>query len=161
MTSTDHETEVLARPDGGPALTEALAAVAPRRWWNHTTVALLGLTLLIGGFLAGVQAQSRWGTSATTAAPGSGTSLGGFPSGGMPSGAPGRGTTGTVTLVDGTTLYLQTESGETMTVRTGATTTIRQSQIVTLDKLLAGVPVTVQGVPDSAGVLTATSVTAG
>ncbi|HWS31358.1 MAG TPA: hypothetical protein VN408_01300 [Actinoplanes sp.] len=223
MTSTDHETEVLPRPDGDSTLTEALAAAAPRRWWNRTTLALLGVALLTGGFLGGIQAQSHWGTTTAATAPTSrggppggmpGSATGGGPSngsgsgpsngsgsmaiggdtpssdpggtsidGGTPSsdpggtsidggtpgsgpggtsiGVPGRGTTGTVKLVDGTTLYLQTESGETVTVRTGTTTTIKQSQIVTLDKLLTGVPVTVQGVADSEGILTATSVTAG
>ncbi|GAA1623131.1 hypothetical protein [Actinoplanes couchii] len=151
MTSTDHETEVLPRSGTPPELTEELAAVAPRRWWNRTTIGLLGVALLIGGFLGGIAANRHWGTP--TEAPVAAER--------MPGPAPGRGTTGTVKLVDGTTLYVQTEAGETVTVRTGDSTTVKLSQVVTLDKLLAGITVTVQGVADSEGIVTATAVTAG
>ncbi|GIE34370.1 hypothetical protein Ait01nite_074150 [Actinoplanes italicus] len=189
--SGNRDTEVLPRQSSGhPDLDEALAAVAPRRWWNRTTVGLLGLALLAGGFLGGVQAHERWGTGETQA--------GGAPNGaGMPSGfgpAPGgsRGpgapgarpevsgsgaapggtvqggaqpamgaVVGTVKVVDGTTLYVQTDAGETITVRTAADTTVKVSQVASLESITSGLPVTVEGLPDSEGVISATAITAG
>jgi hypothetical protein len=178
VTPANHDTEVLPRPSGThPELNEALAAAAPRRWWNRTTLALLGAVLLTGGFLGGVQAHERWGSEDTQA---------GYPGGaGMPSGfggfgggasrGPGvatgggaqpaatsaGGTTGTVKLVDGATLYVQTADGETITVRTSDDTTVKVSQTASLESITSGVPVTVEGVPDSEGIIAATMVTAG
>ncbi|MEV0901362.1 hypothetical protein [Actinoplanes sp. NPDC049802] len=160
---TTHDTEVLPRP---PDLNDELAAVAPRRWWNRTTIALLGVVLLAGGFLGGVQAHERWGSSTTTS-PGSPQGAG-MPSGGIGGRGPAAsrapsagGATGTVKLVDGTTLYVETADGETVTVRTSDSTTVKLSQTATLETLTSGLPVTVEGLPDSEGIITATSVTAG
>jgi hypothetical protein len=197
-----HDTEVLPRTPGGHAdLNDALAAVAPRRWWNRTTVGLLGLALLAGGFLGGIQAHERWGTGETQAGgvPGGAGVPSGFgagPGGSRGPGAPGArpdstpsgpaqggadqggadqggaeqsggaqpamgGTVGTVKMVDGTTLYVQTDAGETITVRTGADTTVKVSQTASLESITSGLPVTVEGVPDSEGVISATAITAG
>jgi hypothetical protein len=197
-----HDTEVLPRTPGGHAdLNDALAAVAPRRWWNRTTVGLLGLALLAGGFLGGIQAHERWGTGETQAGgvPGGAGVPSGFgagPDGSRGPGAPGArpdstpsgpaqggseqggadqggaeqsggaqpamgGTVGTVKMVDGTTLYVQTDAGETITVRTGADTTVKVSQTASLESITSGLPVTVEGVPDSEGVIGATAITAG
>jgi hypothetical protein len=145
-------------------LTSAIAAAAPKRWWNRTTLALLGLALAVGGFLGGVQAQERWGSSssagpATTFPPGAGMPSGGF--GGARPGAAASDTTGTVKLVDGTTIYVETDAGETVTVRTNDTTTVKLAQTVTLDQLTTGQQVTVQGEADPEGIVTAATVTAG
>ncbi|MEU4619243.1 hypothetical protein AB0G04_04580 [Actinoplanes sp. NPDC023801] len=193
MHSGVHDTEVLPRAYGGRSdLNEALAAAAPRRWWNRTTVGLIGLALLAGGFLGGVQAHERWGIEETQAggAPdgagmptGSGGSLGPAAPGGRPAvsgsgpaqdgsaqGGPVQGggaqpamggTAGTVKMVDGTTLYVQTDAGETVTVRTGEQTTVKVSQTASLESITSGLPVTVEGVPDAEGVITATAITAG
>ncbi|MEV4278962.1 hypothetical protein [Actinoplanes xinjiangensis] len=179
MSPTKHDTEVLARPSGThPELDEALAAAAPRRWWNRTTLALLGAVLLAGGFLGGVQAHERWGAEEGPAGVPSGAGapggLGGLAGasrgpGGDASPGPGGGaqpataggTSGTVKMVDGTTLYVQTPDGETITVRTGDDTTVKVSQTASLESITSGVPVTVEGVPDAEGVITATVVTAG
>jgi hypothetical protein len=185
-----HDTEVLPRvPGGNPDLNEALAAVAPHRWWNRTTLALLGLALLAGGFLGGVQAHERWGTEETRA--GSGVPDGaGMPAGfggsrgpDGPGGRPGPSlsgaapeqragvqggaqpamgaTAGTVKMVDGTTLYVETDAGETITVRTSEQTAVKVSQTASLESITSGLPVTVEGVPDAEGIITATTVTAG
>lgn len=183
VTPTNHDTEVLSHPSGThPELDEALAAAAPRRWWNRTTLGLLGAALLAGGFLGGVQAHERWGTpDSPVAVPGGAAEPSGFPGPGPgpglspgvsasgPSGAPTGGaqpattgeTTGTVKMVDGSTLYVQTADGTTVTVRTGDNTTVKVSQTATLESITSGVPVTIQGVPDTEGVITATTVTAG
>ena len=55
----------------------------------------------------------------------------------------------------------KTADGETITVRTSDRTTVKVSQTASLESITSGVPVTVEGVPDSEGVLTATTVTAG
>jgi hypothetical protein len=177
VSSTKHDTEVLPRPSGThPELNEALAAAAPRRWWNRTTLALLGAVLLAGGFLGGVQAHERWGTEDSRAGVPGGAGLpsgvggfgggasrapGGGPSGGAQPATAAGGTSGTVKLVDGATLYVQTEDGETITVRTSDSTTVKVSQTASLESITSGVPVTVEGVPDSEGIITATVVTAG
>ncbi|MBG0562516.1 DUF5666 domain-containing protein [Actinoplanes aureus] len=157
MTRLKDNTEVLPRtgdsdsdtPPPPAELTEALAEAAPRRWWNRTTLVLAGVALLICGFLGGVGARERWGT--TSAAP---VTAG-------PSMPPAAGTAGKVKLVDGTTLYLETASGTTVTVRTSDTTTVKVAQPAALSSLTAGQQVTVQGSADAEGVVTATSVTGG
>ncbi|GAA4601584.1 hypothetical protein BJY16_003937 [Actinoplanes octamycinicus] len=150
-------------------LTSAIAHAAPKRWWNRTTLVLAGLVLLVGGFLGGVQVHKQWGSASTTATASSGTPAGGgFPGGaGMPSGAagpdqarPGSGTSGTVSKVDGGILYVQTAAGETVTVRTTDTTTVSKTTSATVAELVAGLKVTVQGVADSEGIISATAITA-
>ncbi|MEU8659305.1 hypothetical protein AB0C31_21675, partial [Actinoplanes philippinensis] len=84
----------------------------------------------------------------------------GGPGGGAQPAAAG-GTAGTVKMVDGATLYVQTPAGETVTVRTSDRTAVKVSQTASLESITSGVPVTVEGVPDSEGIITATTVTAG
>jgi hypothetical protein len=168
VTSTNHDTEVLERtgPPAPPAdLTEAIEAAAPRRWWNRTTIGLLGLVLLAAGFLGGVQVHQRWGTSpSATGLPGEAGMPSGLPGGARPdasaAAAPAAGTAGTVKLVDSRTLYLETPAGETITVRTTDLTVVRMMQTATLAGLLAGQHVVVEGAPDSEGIINATTVTA-
>lgn len=177
MTPSNRDTEVLPRPvDSAAELNEALDAVAPHRWWNRTTLALLGVIMLIGGFLGGVQAHERWGAEGTLLATDDGVSPAGA---GVPSddasrgpdegpvfGAQGAmpenagGTSGTVKLVDGTTLYVQTADGETVTVRTSDDTAVKVTQTATLESITSGLAVTVEGVTDAEGIITATTVTA-
>jgi hypothetical protein len=191
VTSSNRDTEVLNLPrpaDSAEELGEALAAAGPRRWWNRTTLALLGIVLLSGGFLGGVQSHERWGGEGTQAAAGGESTQatgGGEPAagaggpspavGGAPAGPAVRsgggaqaataespaGTTGTVKLVDGTTLYLETADGATVTVRTSGDTAVKVSRPATLESITSGLAVTVEGVPDEEGVITATTVTAG
>ncbi|GLW31901.1 DUF5666 domain-containing protein [Actinoplanes regularis] len=143
-------------------LNEAIAAAAPRRWWNRTTLVLAGFVLLAGGFLGGVQAHQRWGSS--SAAPATSAPGNGFPAGpGTPSfgPAPGGVTSGTLSRVDGTTLYVRTEKGETVTVRATDTTPVSRTALATVADLTDGLRVTVQGTVDAEGVVTATSISAG
>jgi hypothetical protein len=159
-------------------LAERLDAVAPRRWANRTTVALAGLVLLVGGFVAGAQVQKHWGTAATaggrgtnpfanaTANPfaggnfGGGTGRTGTGTGGTgATGARGGGTTGTVKLVDGTTIYLTTADGQTLIVKTTPSTTVSVNQAGSLKDLAPGATVTIQGQTGSDGSVSATSIT--
>jgi hypothetical protein len=141
-----------------------LAAAASQRWWNRWTVYLVGATLVLGGFIGGIEMQKAYGSSASPAASGpqgqrgGNGGYGGFPGGGaVPSTAASRPTTGTVKLVDGTTVYVQTESGEMVTIRTNGETAVAVAGA--LKDLKAGDKVTVQGQTDSEGTVTATTVT--
>jgi hypothetical protein len=157
-------------PDG---LRGELAAAAGRPWRNKWTMYLAAAVLLLAGFITGVQVQKSYGASGSAggfAASGragrGGGGFGGFPGGaaGLPSGAPGavggraRSTTGTVKLVDGSTIYVQTADGTVVTVRTDAGTAIQIAKRGALTDLKAGDTVTVDG-SNSGGTVTATTVT--
>jgi hypothetical protein len=69
------------------------------------------------------------------------------------------GTIGTVKLVDGSTIYVQTQDGNLVTVNTNGKTTVSAASKSTLKNIKAGQKVTVQGAAGSDGSVTATSVT--
>ncbi|WP_183219357.1 hypothetical protein [Actinoplanes campanulatus] len=162
------ETAVIAKVPGNEGLSAELAAAAPRKWWNKGTVGLGVAALLLGGFLGGVQAQKQWGPSSAATA-------GGFPSGGggmrggggfgqqpqsTTSEAATSGTTGKVKLVNGKTIYVETEDGTVVTVKTDGSTTISTASKGKLSDVKAGQSVTVQGEAADDGTVTAKSVTA-
>jgi hypothetical protein len=147
-----------------------LAAAASRRWWNRWTIVLGLALLLVSGFVAGIEVQKAYGETPAAATPGGGLRgqggfPGGYPGGGAqgPQGAQGgaqrgQATTGTIKLVDGTTVYLETESGEVVTVRTDGDTSVRVPG--KLKDLKAGDKVSVEGGAAGAdGSVAASSVT--
>lgn len=151
-----------------------LAAAASRRWWNRWTIVFGLALLLVGGFVAGVEVQKAYGETPAAAGPGGGGPGGYRGQGGFPEGFPGGGaqtgqgapsaggqsaeaTTGTVKLVDGTTVYIETASGEVVTVRTDADTSV--SVPGKLKDLKAGDKVSVEGGADAEGTVTASTVT--
>ncbi len=155
-------------------LAERLDAVAPRRWANRTTVALAGLVLLVAGFVGGAQVQKHWGTPAAgagarnpfanaSANPFAGGNFGGTGRGGTggtgTAGGGRGGTTGTVKLVDGTTVYLTTADGQTVIIKTTPSTTVNLNQAGSLKDLTPGATVTIQGQTASDGSVNATSIT--
>jgi hypothetical protein len=157
-------------------LAAELAAHAPRRLWNKATVYLGAGALVVAGFLGGVQVQKNYGTAATTTtAPGAGRAgfAGNAAANGYFGGQAGTGTgaagatgtaaaaatTGKVKLVDGTTVYVETSTGDVVTVKTGAQTQVKTSTTTTLKNLAAGDTVTIQGATGSDGTVTATTVT--
>ncbi|MCW2641292.1 MAG: hypothetical protein JWP76_3598 [Dactylosporangium sp.] len=167
-------------------LSAELTARAPRRYVTRTTVALAGLVLAVGGFLAGAHVQKSYGTPANAAAPG-GTGAAGFAGGafggrqGGQNAAPGTGgqngaaqtgagrtgggsstanaTTGTVKLVDGTTVYVQTPDGSVVTVKTNGSTAVQTTQNGALTDLTPGAQVSVEGPAASDGTVSASKVT--
>ncbi|GAB7049012.1 DUF5666 domain-containing protein [Catenuloplanes indicus] len=166
------DTVVLETPkpdDDG--LAAELAAVAPRQWWNRWTPVPAAVLLLGGGIMAGAEIQQRWGT---TSAPGGGMT---FPGGAagfqgrqgageqatQPSAAPaattGGTTEGTVKLVNGTTVYIVTADGRTVTVRTSDATAVRKPADGTLSDLAEGDTVTVEGTAGDDNSVTATTIT--
>jgi hypothetical protein len=145
-------------------LTQELARAARTPWFNRGGVALAGLVLVIGGFLAGVQVQKAYGEPAGRGGNGAtGSGLGAGRGGNFPgfgTGArAGAGTTGKVKLVDGTTVYVETADGTVVVVKTTDTTSVQLASKATVGQLKAGSTVTVQGPAGADGVVTATSVT--
>jgi hypothetical protein len=150
-------------------LSTELEAAAPLQLVNRVTVGLAGLVLALGGFIAGVQVQKSTGTPAASADPrvnfGAGGPDGGFgqnPGGGENSGTQDRAaslTTGTVKLVDGTTVYVETADGTVVTVRTSTGTAVQLAQTAKVSDLKTGATVTVEGAAGTDGVVTATKVT--
>jgi hypothetical protein len=157
-------------------LAAELAARPPRRIRPGMTTYLGVGVLVIVGFLGGMQAQKQWGaepagpnTGALQQAPASGRVGGpgggrgqGIPDGGQQGGAgAGNVTFGTVKLVDGKTIYLQTASGEVVHVTTDGSTKVQISQAGTVKDLKPGATVTVQGSQGQDGAVAATSVSEG
>jgi hypothetical protein len=145
-------------------LTEQLAARAPRRYANRTTVVLVGLVLLVGGFVAGAQTQKHFGAKPAATVPTTFPSGfrnafggGGGNGGGGNGGGGGNATTGTVKLVDGSTVYVTTANGDIVIVHINGGTTI--SQPGSVKDLTAGASVTVTGPTGSDGSVTATRIT--
>lgn len=182
--------EPMDRPDAGPADPpgdpvepgssagdDDLAALLARREKarpNRWTWALVGLLLVAVGFVGGAVVQKSFGSSSTTRS----GFAGGFPSGGFTrSGetaggtasetdagglAPPAGVTfGTVKLVDGTNLYVEDRSGQTIKVQVPDTATVTAPREVPLSDFAAGTTVVIRGEAAADGVITATSVSEG
>jgi len=136
-------------------LSEQLAARAPRRYTNKATVILVGVVLLVGGFVGGVQVEKHFGaagTTPTTFPSGFRNAFGGTGGGG----GAGGGSTGTVKLVDGSTVYVTLANGDVLIVHTTGNTTVTQAG--TVKDLTAGSTVTVTGQTGSDGSMTATRI---
>jgi hypothetical protein len=145
-------------------LAAALERAAPRRWWNRGTLVLGAVALVLVGVLGGALTQKQWGTGATSAAARpAGLGNGGrfAAGGGAPAPSPSAaGTSGTVKLVDGNTIYLQAADGTVVTVRTDGKTSVRTATRAGVKDVKAGDTVTVQGPAAADGTVTATTVIA-
>lgn len=171
----------LTAPGDHDDLAAELAAAAPRRWWNKATLYLGAAALLVGGFVAGAQVQQKYGEPSTPAAgarQGANANNAGGPGGyfggqlpgvaqaggaqtqsGTGSTAAATPTTGKVKLVDGTTVYVETSSGDVVTVRTNGQTKVQAASSSSLKNLAVGDSVTVQGQSGTDGTVTANTVT--
>ncbi|WFE22615.1 MULTISPECIES: hypothetical protein [unclassified Solwaraspora] len=152
--------------------TEWLAAATPRPWTNRLTPWLVAVLLLVAGFAVGVAVPSNDDTGAG-AGPGlRGSGAGQFQPGagqlqrggaadatGAEGGGPQPAAVGTVKLVDGDTVYVETEAGEVVIVRTDGGTAVRVPG--DLDGLAVGVPVSVAGETATDGTVSAESIVAG
>jgi hypothetical protein len=170
------EPDLLAEPPLDDDLNERIAKAAPRRMANRATYALAAVALLVIGFVGGAQVQKSYGPAPTGSGGAGGVNPAALASafagrnGGGAQGfngagqgnAGGTGTTarggvtGTVKLVDGTTVYVETADGTTVIVKTSDKTTV--STPGALKDLTAGSTVTVQG-QSADGSVTATSIT--
>ena len=154
-------------PFEGDLAAELAAAPAPRRRPPSATVLLGAGVLLVAGFVGGIQADKAWGKNTASASPLSGFAgaagarrTGGF-GGANPTGGSDSTTVGTVKLVDGNTIYVQTTSGGVVPVKTTGSTKISVSKSGTTADITPGQTVLVQGSPGQGGTVNATSVNEG
>lgn len=160
---------------------EAELAARPARTVRPGLTVYLGAgVLLVAGFVGGIQADKHWGSgsSSATALPagiasalrnggggagGAGRRSGaaGTPGGGQQQGFGGGATFGTVKLVDGTTVYVDTGAGGIVAVKTDGSTKINISRAGTVKDLPPGSTVVVQGTPGSDGSVTASTIVQG
>ena len=165
--------DLLATPISDGDLTVALAR-RPKVRLPSLTMTLLIVAVLGLGFLGGALVGKHYGSSSSSSAAGFGaftrfgagaaSSASAAPSGS--SGLPGRsglfsgsgGTFGTIKLVDGNIVYVQTESGSIVQVITSAATKITASTSVPLKDLAPGDTVIVLGTTKANGSVAATSI---
>jgi len=138
-----------------------------RRFLNRKSAALAAAITCIAGFLAGVEIEKSQlsNTATATAATSSGAAgaSGGAGAGaraGFLGGAGGGGNAsiGTIASVNGKTIYLTDSSGNTVKVTLSSATKITKSTPVSKTSVRPGDTVVIQGLKNSNGTITATSV---
>ncbi|WP_211592817.1 hypothetical protein [Microbispora sp. H10836] len=179
MSRNDTE-ELLETSPFDDDLQEVLTARPARAGGSKLTLALAGGVLLVAGLLLGIQVQKLLGGSAPgrvpsrAAGPGAYAGAGQAPAGGGYAGGAGGGfggagagaesggmTFGTVKLVDGDKIYVQTPNGGVVTVTTSGETKVQVSRAGKVSDLKPGSFVTVAGAADAQGQVAATAVTQG
>lgn len=153
--------EIVASPAvDGDLNAEMRRAAKP---FSRTTLVLAGLVVLAVAFGGGAWTHAAFGSSSSsTPTRPSGTQAGtqgGQQQGGGFRGAGGRGTTGTVDHVDGTTVYVKTAQGTEVKVSTSDSTTVGVTQQGKLSDLKPGATVVVQGQAGEDGTVTAQAIT--
>ena len=156
-----------------------LPARPRRRLLTPIPLALLGVLLIAGGFIAGVQVQKgesssgstggvpaglasrfaalRGGTSGSGKTP-AGAAAGGFPGAGTGAGRP---TSGTVAYLDGNTLYVTSSEGNTVKVKTSPSTSVTKTVKTKVKGIYPGETVTVTGATATNGTVSAESISVG
>ena len=177
--------DLLSSPlDDGDDLTVVLTR-RPRAKLPSLTLVLAAVVVASAGFLGGALVGKHYGSSSSgnlaaafsrlagarasaTASAGSGSggtgsgtgSGSGFGFGGGRGGAFGAGsaTIGTIKLIDGRTVYVQTTAGDIVQVATSAGTKVTISSAVPVKDLQPGETVIVEGSKNSSGAIAATSI---
>jgi hypothetical protein len=152
----------------------ATELLARRRKKLPALTAALALAVAIAaGAIGGVEAQKHWGASSAAAGPAAGFAArfgarpgggaGGFPGAGGFAGAggAGTGTSGTVTLIKGSTLYVTDASGNTVLVNTSASSAVQKTVSGTIKTVHPGDSVTVTGSQNKDGSYSAQKITIG
>jgi hypothetical protein len=167
---------LLSEPATVDDLTPALAK-RPRAKLPSLTMFLMALVIAGAGFYAGALVGKHHtssgtggfaafrgaGTASATGAAGTGRTgtggagAGGFLGGGA-TGAASADTIGTIKLIDGNTVYVQTEAGDIVQVQVSSATKITISSSGTVKNLAPGQTVIVGGAKNSSGAVSATSV---
>jgi hypothetical protein len=144
----------------------------PRAKLPSLTLVLAALVVASAGFLGGIVVGKHYGSSGSgspasafsrfaagasaTARTGAGPGAGlGGRGGGF---AAGNATIGTIKLIDGGTVYVQTSGGDIVQVSTSAGTKVTASSTVPIKDLQPGQTVIVEGAKNSRGGVTATSI---
>jgi len=160
-----------------PAAPEGLVAellARRRKRLPALTLALIVLVAAAAAFIGGVEVQKHLGKSSaasgglpsSVAAAFASGSFPGAPSGGSGAGgfsgfAGGSATTGTVTLIKGTTLYVTNAAGNTVLVQTSSQSRVSKSVSASVKTIHPGDSVTVIGSQNKKGVVTARQITVG
>jgi Domain of unknown function (DUF5666) len=142
-----------------------------RRFFNRRSAALAAVITCAAGFYAGIQVEKgQLSSTASAATTGAGTTgataggagaAGGFAArfgGGGPGGGGGNASLGTISSVNGNTIYLTDTTGNTVKVTLSSSTKLTKSLGVKKSALHPGDSVVIQGVKNSGGTLVATSV---
>jgi|SRR5580693_7457554 hypothetical protein len=183
-TSLDDLLDVLSSPidDDDDELTAVLTR-RPRAKLPSLTLVLAAIVVASAGFLGGAMVGKHYGNSssgnlaaafsrlaarssasASAGSGGTGSGFGGSGFGG--SGFGGRGglfgggnaTVGTIKLIDGGTVYVQTTAGDIVQVATSTGTKVTVSSTVPVKDLRPGETVIVEGSKNSSGAIAATSI---
>jgi len=178
---------VLSNPLGNDDELAAVLTRRPRAKLPSVTLILVALVVASAGFIGGIVVGKHYGSSrssgaaafsrfaaaagatasaSTGAARGAGGGFGGGGTGGGGGGfggagggfAAGNATIGTIKLVDGKTVYVQTTAGDIVQVSTSAATKVTVSTSVPVKDLTPGETVIVEGSKNSSGGVTATSI---
>jgi hypothetical protein len=139
-----------------------------RRFFNRKTAALGAVVACAAGFLAGIEIEKSQvtGTASAATAPagttgGAATGAGTRPGFGLSGGGAGGGSAasfGTVSSVNGNTIYVLQASGNTIKVTLSSATKITKSQSTSKSSLHPGDALVIQGATGKNGTLAATSV---
>jgi hypothetical protein len=165
--------DVLSSPiDDGDDLTAVLTR-RPRAKLPSLTLLLAAIVVASAGFLGGALVGKHFGSSSSgnlaaafrglAARP---TTSGGSAGTGTGAGTGGRGglfgggnaTIGTIKLIDGGTVYVQTTAGDIVQLATSAGTRVTLSSTVPVTDLRPGETVIVEGSKNSGGAIAATSI---
>jgi hypothetical protein len=163
--------DILSSPLDDGDLTAVLTR-RPRAKLPSVTLILAAIVVASAGFLGGALVGKHYGSSGSgnlaaafrglaaarataSASPGaSGGTRSGFPGGG----AGGNATIGTIKLIDGSTVYVQTTAGAIVQVKTSSGTKVTVSQTVPVKDLQPGETVIVEGSKNASGGVSATSI---
>ncbi len=165
--------DMLSSPlDNDDTLTAVLTR-RPRAKLPSLTLVLVALVVASAGFLGGIVVGKHYGSSGSpasafsrfaavgSATAGTGSGPGGGFSGRGGSGgefAGGNATIGTIKLIDRNIVYVQTAEGDIVQVSTSAGTKVTASSTIPVTDLKPGETVIVEGSKNSAGGVTATSI---
>lgn len=177
--NSDALLDVLSSPlDNGDGLTAVLNR-RPRAKLPSLTVILVVVVVASAGFIGGIVVGKHYGSSGSgsltsrfgafaaaganasaSSGTGSRTGLGGSGGGfgGAGGFAGGNATVGTIKLIDGSTVYVQTSTGDIVQVSTSAGTKVTASSTVPVKDLQPGEAVIVEGSKNSSGGVSATSI---
>jgi hypothetical protein len=150
---------------------------------NPVALVLLAVLLIACGFIGGVLVEKgessssssgaasslasrfaalRGGASSTSARSGAGAGAGGFAGAFAGAGAGGtRPTAGTVAYLDGSTLYVTNDEGNTIKVSTSAATSVNKTVKASVAGIHPGETVTITGASGSGGTVNAESISVG
>jgi hypothetical protein len=177
----DETTEQPTIVSGGPPVPDGLVdspplggdddwpTSVPRRGirLGFPAAALIALLVAAAGFWGGAALQKSHGTSSSSAASGLAARFRGAAAPGATGAGPGAGfgggaagTTGTISVVDGKTLYVLTSTGSLVKVTLGASTAVTRNAKTAAADLRPGDTVVVQGATRAGGNVSATSVAA-